>query len=329
MLVPGAVVWEFSACFGTNKYWPIGGNMTSRHLAFVTIAAAAFVFIAPALWAQGTSDTRTPEQVLKSLNYRHGHIDLHNGMASLDLPPGYAYLDPADSETFLTKIYGNPPSSTGPDTDGMVVPEGVDLQSTDGWAVVINYDSAGHVSDDDAASTDFSDLLKTMQKQTDEQNPDRKKAGYEEVQLIGWAEPPHYDSSAKIVYWAEQLKFGDSSTDTLNYKIRVLGREGVLQLNVVDSIGHLDRIRKLSPTLLTMASFSPGKTYADFKSGDHMAEYGIAGLIAGGVLLKTGLLKGLLVALAALWKPIAIGVAALGAGFARFFRRGPRIKPGA
>jgi uncharacterized membrane-anchored protein len=301
--------------------------MTSRRLALAAIAATVLVFAAPAVRAQGTSDTRTPEEILKSLNYRHGHIDLHNGMASLDLPAGYAYLDPADSETFLTKIYGNPPSANGPDTDGMVVPENVDLQSADGWAVVINYDNAGHINDDDAASTDFSELLKTMQKQTDEQSPDRQKAGYDPVKLVGWAEPPHYDSSAKIVYWAEQLKFGDSKVDTLNYKIRVLGREGVLIMNVVDSIDHLERIRKLSPTLLTMASFNSGKTYADFKSGDHMAEYGIAGLIAGGVLLKTGLLKGLLVALAALWKPIAFGVAALGAGFVRFFRRGPRIKP--
>ena len=153
----------------------------------------------------------------------------------------------------------------------MVVPEGVDLQSADGWAVVINYDDAGHINDDDASSTDFNDLLKTMQKQTDEQNPNRQKAGYDPVTLVGWAEPPHYDSSAKTVYWAEQLKFGDSKVDTLNYKIRVLGREGVLIMNVVDSIDHLERIRKLSPTLLTMASFNSGKTYADFKSGDHMA----------------------------------------------------------
>ena len=89
----------------------------------------------------------------------------------------------------------------------------------------------------------------------------------------------------------------------------------------------MDRIRTISPTLLTMASFNSGKTYADFNSGtDHLAEYGIAGLVAGGVLLKTGFLKMLLVGAAALWKPIAVGVVALFAGIARFFRRGPRIK---
>jgi uncharacterized membrane-anchored protein len=305
--------------------------MSSRCLVLAAIAAAAFAFTSPAVWAQGATDTRTPEEILKSLNYRHGHIDLHDGVASLNVPQGYAYLDPSDTETFLTKIYGNPPSSRGPDTDGMVLPEGVDPLSADGWAVVITYDGeSGHVSDDDAGSTNFDDVLKTMQKQTDDANPDRKKAGYEEVQLVGWAEPPHYDSSAKIVYWAEQLKFGDSKTDTLNYKIRVLGREGVLELNVVDSIDHLERIRKLAPSLLTMASFDKGKTYGDFNSStDHLAEYGIAGLIAGGVLLKAGFFKILLAGIVTLWKPIALGVVALGAGLAKIFHRGPRIKPGA
>lgn len=304
--------------------------MSSRRLVLAAIAAAVFAFTSAAVWAQGTTDTRTPEEVLKSLNYRHGHIDLHDGTASLNLPQGYVYLDPADTETFLTRIYGNPPSASGPDTDGMVLPEGVDPQSADGWAVVITYDKSGHISDDDASSTNFDDLLKTMQKQTDDANPDRKKAGYEEVQLIGWAEPPHYDSSAKIVYWAEQLKFGDSKIDTLNYKIRVLGREGVLELNVVDSIDHLDRIRKMAPSLLTMASFEAGKTYGEFNSStDHLAEYGIAGLIAGGVLLKAGFFKVLLAGIVALWKPIALGAVVLGAGIAKIFRRGPRIKTGA
>jgi uncharacterized membrane-anchored protein len=79
-----------------------------------------------------------------------------------------------------------------------------------------------------------------------------------------------------------------------------------------------------------MASFDTGKTYGDFNSStDHLAEYGIAGLIAGGVLLKAGFFKVLLAGIVTLWKPIALGVVALGAGLAKVFRRGPRIKPGA
>jgi uncharacterized membrane-anchored protein len=302
--------------------------MSLSRLAVAAVIAAAISLFAGPGRAQSSGSGQTPQEILKSLTYRNGHIDIHQGVANLDLPAGYSYLDPADAETFLTKIYGNPPSPNGPDQDGLILPDHVDPLSADGWAVVITYDPSGHVSDSDAASTDFGELLKTMQQNTEDSNAERQKVGYEPVHLIGWAESPHYDSASKTVYWAEQLKFGNSATDTLNYKIRILGREGVLELNVVDSLDHLSRIRTLTPTLLTMASFNPGKTYAEFQSGtDHLAEYGIAGLIAGGVLVKTGLLKVLLGSLAAFWKPIAVGVAAVGAGIARLFRRGPRIKP--
>lgn len=305
--------------------------MKHIRLTAVALAIAVSACLAMPGWAQsGSGSTQTPQEILKSLNYRHGHIDIHNGTASLDLPASYSYLDPTDAETFLTKIYQNPPSKNGPDQDGLILPDNIDPLSADGWAVVVSYDDTGHVSDSDASSANYAELLKTMQQRAEDSNPERQKAGYDTIHLIGWAEPPHYDSASKTVYWAEQFKFGNSTTDTLNYKIRILGREGVLELNVVDSIDHLSRIRTLTPALLTMASFNSGKTYADYNSGtDHTAEYGIAGLIAGGILVKAGFFKVLLAGIAALWKPIAIGAVAVFGGIARFFRRGPRIRPGA
>ncbi|MND04457.1 hypothetical protein D3C83_247290 [compost metagenome] len=50
-----------------------------------------------------------------------------------------------------------------------------------------------------------------------------------------------------------------------------------------------------------------------------MAEYGIAGLIAGGVLAKAGFFK----LLAPFIKFILLGLAAAGGIFFRFFRRKP------
>ncbi len=305
--------------------------MKYRRTACVTLVMATIGLLATGAWAQSSpSDTRTHAEIFKSLRQYRGHIDLHGSIAALDLPAGYFYLNPADSETFLTKIFGNPPAANGPDTDGMILPETIDPTSGDGWAAVITYDASGHVSDSDAASTNFDDLLKTMQKGASDSNPDRVKNGFPTIELRGWAEPPHYDAEAKTLYWAERFKFGNNAEDTLNFKIRALGREGVLQLNVVDSIEHLENARKLAPKLLTMASFRPGSTYADFSSGtDKVAEYGIAGLIAGGVLLKAGFFKALLVGAAALWKPIAAGVVILLGAIGRIFRRGGRIKPGA
>jgi hypothetical protein len=43
------------------------------------------------------------------------------------------------------------------------------------------------------------------------------------------------------------LKVGISAADTLNRKIRLLGRGGVMGRSVVDTINHLDRICGLMP----------------------------------------------------------------------------------
>ena len=70
-------------------------------------------------------------------------------------------------------------------------------------------------------------MLKDMKEGTEDHNDARKEAGFEAVHLIGWAEKPHYDASAKKLYWAKELNFEGSSAHTLNYDVRVLGREGV------------------------------------------------------------------------------------------------------
>jgi uncharacterized membrane-anchored protein len=71
-----------------------------------------------------------------------------------------------------------------------------------------------------------------------------------------------------------------------------------------------------------MVSFKPGSQYADYQEGsDNTAAYGLAGLIAGGVLVKAGFFKGLLLMLAGFWKAIAIGAVAVFAGIGRVLKK--------
>jgi uncharacterized membrane-anchored protein len=187
-------------------------------------------------------------------------------------------------------------------------------------AIIITYDDSGHVSDDDAAGINYDDLLKEMQQATRDNNEARKKDGYEPIELVGWAKPPYYDSAAKKLYWAKRLKFGTGTDadDTLNYSIRALGRTGVLELTVVASMQQLAVVDGRINEVLGMVAFNPGSTYAEFSPGvDKVAEYGIAGLIAGGILAKAGFFKFLI----ALWKPIAIGAVVLFGAVGGFIRR--------
>ena len=282
---------------------------------FLAVAATAALLIT-SYGAQ--ADER---QVLENLTFQNGTIALGNNLANLTLTPNFQYLSPADTKRFLVEVWHNPPQAAE-GTLGAIVPSQVDLTGGEGWAIIITYDDSGHVSDDDAAGIDYDQLLKDMQQAMRDNNEERKKEGYEPIELVGWAKPPYYDSQAKKLYWAKQLRFGGDSAETLNYMIRALGRSGVLELTVVASMQQLPTVDGGINEVLGMVSFKPGSTYAEFSPGiDRTAEYGIAGLVAGGILAKAGFFKVLLAGAAALWKPIAIGAVVVFGAVGKFFRR--------
>ncbi len=276
---------------------------------------------AAALFVASHGAQADERQVLESLKFQGGTIALGSNLASLTLTPNFQYLSPADTKRFLVEVWRNPPDSAA-GTLGAIVPANVDLAGGEGWAIIISYDDSGHVSDDDAAGIDYDQLLKDMQKDTRDRNEERKKQGYESIELVGWAKPPYYDSQAKKLYWAKRLKFGSEADETLNYSIRALGRKGVLELTVVASMQQLAAVDGRIDEVLGMVAFNSGSTYTEFSPGvDKAAEYGIAGLIAGGILAKAGFFKFLIAGLAAFWKPIAVGGVVFFGAIGNFVRR--------
>jgi uncharacterized membrane-anchored protein len=93
-------------------------------------------------------------------------------------------------------------------------------------------------------------------------------------------------------------------------------------VNLVLSPEDVDKAVPAFNSLLGGFSFNQGHRYAEFRSGDKVAQYGLTGLIVGGAgvaLVKTGLLQ-------KLWKPIVLGLLAIAGAMRRFvgglFRRG-------
>jgi uncharacterized membrane-anchored protein len=244
------------------------------------------------------------------LKYQQGEIVLRGDIAKIKLPTEFRYLNPADTETVISKLWGNPPSN---DRLGLIVPAGFDpLDSSGYWAVVITYEEDGYVKDNDAAGIDYTKLLAQMKEGMQAANQERQKAGYPSIDLIGWATPPRYDQATHKLYWARELKFGDSPEHTLNYSIRILGRRGVLVLNTVAPMAELKEVETATPSVLAMVDFQEGHRYADFNpSTDKVATYGIAALIAGGILAKAGMFKLLWVGLLAAKKFVIIAILAL------------------
>jgi uncharacterized membrane-anchored protein len=296
----------------------ITANIAAAWLACVAFALPAFAQDTPAdaADAEPAAAVEPAEPAGPQLNYQTGNITLPNKVATLHLGEKYRYLDPNETSKLLV-AWGNESDTT---TQGTIIPVDVEPFSDAGWAVILTYVDDGHIDDSDANEIDYDDMLKDMKEGTEDHNEARKEAGYEAVHLIGWAEKPHYDASAKKLYWAKELNFEGSPTHTLNYDVRVLGREGVLSMNAVASMDQLEQIRAEMRPLIDVAEFNEGYRYAEFNAKtDRMAEYGLGALIVAGVGAKLGLFAKLGALLLAFKKFIFIGLIALGALLKKLF----------
>lgn len=254
---------------------------------------------------------------IDTLHYQTSGTVAIGSVASLEIPKGFKYLDGKQAEFVLHDLWGNPSQ----ESLGMLIPEDNSPYLPGCWVVDMTYEEDGHVKDDDAKDIKYDELLKQMQEQIKEANPERIKQGGRAIELTGWAEQPSYDAATHKLYWAKKLKALADSVETLNYNIRILGRKGVLVLNAIGDIDQLNEIKANNATLLKATNFTKGNTYEEFNSSiDKVAAYGIAGLIAGGILAKTGLLAKVGILLLKFLKPLIVGIGAAGAWIVRKFK---------
>jgi uncharacterized membrane-anchored protein len=250
------------------------------------------------------------QAILESLDPQTGDIKLSGNLATLHVPENFYFLDGEDAEKVLVEIWGNPP---GQDVLGMLFPEQYSPLDYDAWAVTIGYVADGWVSDEDAADIDYDELLEDMQDEIRDANPDRIAEGYGSIELLGWAEAPHYDASSKKLYWAKELRFDGSEDTTLNYEIRALGRRGILTMTFIANGSQLYEVNANRESVLAMAEFNDGNRYMDFDpSVDEVAAYGLGALVAGKIAAKTGLLTAAILLLKKFGVFLLIGLAAFG-----------------
>ncbi|MHC4376326.1 MAG: DUF2167 domain-containing protein [Planctomycetota bacterium] len=226
------------------------------------------------------------QEFVAELDFREGQVTVHGGDVIFDLPEGWALLDSRDARAVVEDLWGNPED---PSTVAFIDPPSPDGRLGSAYGIIVTVDESGYVKDEDSQNIDYGDLLKTIQKDAKEANEYRTANGFEPVEIVGWAEPPHYDMREKKLYWAKELKFGDDPERTLNYDVRVLGRKGYVMLQAVAPIGALAEVDAGMKMILDSTEFAEGMRYFDFDSSvDKVAVYGIGGLIAGKALAKVG-----------------------------------------
>lgn len=253
------------------------------------------------------------DSLMRTLTLQTGTVSLGKELATVNVPAGCYFLSKEDARTLVEKVYENPPDE---DMLGVLVSDTPNLTNEDSWFVTFSYNEDGHIKDDDAKKLDYNELLESLKKEAEEASKQRVKLGYESMRVVNWAQAPFYDSENHKLHWAVEYEFGGSGEHTLNYYVRVLGRKGYLVLNIVSALKQLPKVNADIPKILASTNFIEGHKYADFDPDiDKIAEYGIGGLIAGGILAKTGLLAKLGLLLLKFGKLIALAVVGVIAAF--------------
>ena len=279
-----------------------------------TILVMAFALIAILSNAQIDSAQMLIDNIEAGLKYEEGQIQLANSIGTLNVPEAFRYLDAAQSRYVLEDLWGNPQDSS---VLGMIVPQGRGILADDAWAFIISYEEMGYVEDGDANDINYDDLLEDVKTDAVAENEFRTSAGYEPIEIVGWASQPFYDADRKVLHWAKEIKFGENADNTLNYNVRVLGRKGVLVLNAVSPMTELPEVKESITPVLSAFTYADGLKYSDFNPDlDEVAAWTIGGLVAGKVLAKAGFLAILLKYI----KFIIIGLGAAGTAVWRWWK---------
>jgi uncharacterized membrane-anchored protein len=139
----------------------------------------AFLFtglLASLVLAQDPPKSRAQaEALVASLQFQQGTIDLHHGLASLQVPNRFRFLNGHDANTVLVQLWGNP---SQPEPLGMLVPEDISPLSRAFWGVIMSYEENGYVKDKDAEKINYDELLNQIRKGAQVSNKEREKQGY-------------------------------------------------------------------------------------------------------------------------------------------------------
>ena len=297
--------------------------MSSAHFspARMTACMAAWIFVLTCVGAGGAQNvaaaqpTATPAtQAANPFAQLHWQIGpctaVIGSHASLRVPAGYAFLSPADAKKFL-ELNQNPVGST---RHYILTPKSM------GWFVDFSFSPIGYVKDNQ--KIDAAAVLQTVRQGNQAANEVRARHGWAPMTIIGWKYPPRYDTQTRRLEWAILASSGNQ--EFVNYNTRILGRRGVTSALLVDNPQNLDTDVMKFNGLLGGFHYNPDDRYSAYKTGDKIAEYGLAALITGGaaaVALKTGLLAVIIAKLATMWKLLVAGGAAVAAFFRRLFRR--------
>ena len=291
-------------------------RLTIARAAAIQLALTASLTSALSLGAQSDDERR---DIFNSISWADGPADGRLGdVAHLSVPENCRFTESKGAKTFL-ELTQNPTSGTEVGLLLCSTPTADASADPQRWFVVYEYDASGYVKDDEKTQLDADKILSTLREGNAAGNRERRRRGWSELTLDGWIRPPYYDESTNNLTWATRV-IADGDT-AANHSVRLLGRGGVMKVDLVTDPTGLGIVLPSFDGVIATTKFNPGNTYAEWRSGDKVAAYGLTALVAGGAAVKLGLFGKLWKLILASGKAIIVGVVAVGAWLRSLFRR--------
>jgi uncharacterized membrane-anchored protein len=213
-------------------------------------------------------------------------VDLGSNI-EIDLPANVLLFERAEARKMLEEV-----GDSGENVLAIVRT----LDST--WEIIIEYDDVGYVTDKDANELDANELFRSFEQGNVQQNARRKSLGIPALYLDGWSEMPTYKAPVHHLVWG--LKGHSDDGPVINFFTRILGRNGYMSVNLIDSPDTIEASKLATANILTSIRYKAGFTYEDHKDGDRSSGLGLGALVLGGAgvaavkVAKTGFLLKLL-----------------------------------
>ena len=185
------------------------------------------------------------------------------------------------------------------------------IEATDhSYTILFEFEAVGYIKDEDEIDADA--IMASFKDNDEANNKARRAQNLSTMTTEGWAIKPHYNSTSNNLEYAIKFRDEDGSY-FVNHFVKILGRRGVMNAVLICNPEELESLRPMLASTLDNYSYSSGQKYAEYKEGDKIAEYGLNGLIAGGVIFGAAKLG----FFAKFWKVIVIGFVAVCGFFAK------------
>lgn len=241
--------------------------------------------------------------------------------AEIAIPEGFLFTDKKGTQKLLELTQNIP---TGREV-GAIIPRTKEGEGV--WFVTFEFHEVGFIRDDEKDKLDEDALLKSIQEGTEQSNKVRTEKGWPAFHVVGWQRQPYYDQRTNNLTWSILGK-DDKGEEAVNHSIRVLGRQGTMNVDVVMGPAQYSEVLPQFDQLVRGLNYREGHRYSDYVSGDKVAGYGLTALIAGGagaLAVKTGLLmkmwKFIVAIFVSAWKLIAAAFIAVLAWLKRMLNR--------